>query len=128
MTGKSRGKETQVEFSQACSQLTSFVSWTCVCLLLEGEDLQSLLKGEHMTFKAEEREILLAVKGIGPTVIKRLEDMGFSSLDALAHAEMQDVVAHGAAMLGSSCWKNSPQSRAAIDGAITAARRAIANR
>jgi predicted RecB family nuclease len=78
-----------------------------------------------MSFTAEEREILLAVKGIGPTVIRRLEEMGFSSLDALAKAEMLDVVAHGAAILGSACWKNSPQSRAAIDGAIAAARRAI---
>jgi predicted RecB family nuclease len=77
-----------------------------------------------MTFNAQEREILLAVKGIGPTVVKRLEEMGFSSLKVLAKAEMLDVVAHGAAMLGASCWKNSPQSRAAIDGAIAAARRA----
>jgi predicted RecB family nuclease len=78
-----------------------------------------------MTFAPHERAILLAVKGIGPTVVKRLEEMGFHSLEQLAKAEMLDVVAHGAAMLGSSCWKNSPQSRAAIDGAINAARRAV---
>lgn len=78
-----------------------------------------------MSFSAQERAILLAVKGIGPTVVLRLEEMGFSTLDALATAHMPDVVAHGAAMMGSACWKNSPQSRAAIDGAITAARAAI---
>jgi predicted RecB family nuclease len=79
-----------------------------------------------MPFNSTERTVLLAVKGIGPTVVKRLEEMGFHSLEQLAKAEMLDVVAHGAAMLGSSCWKNSPQSRAAIDGAINAARRAVA--
>jgi predicted RecB family nuclease len=78
-----------------------------------------------MTFAPHERAALLAVKGIGPTVVKRLEEMGFHSLEQLAKAEMLDVVAHGAAMLGSSCWKNSPQSHAAIDGAINTARRAI---
>jgi predicted RecB family nuclease len=78
-----------------------------------------------MPFAAHERDVLLAVRGIGPTVVKRLEEMGFSSLEQLAKAEMPDVVAHGAAMLGSSCWKNSPQSRAAISGAINAARRAV---
>jgi predicted flap endonuclease-1-like 5' DNA nuclease len=56
-----------------------------------------------MTFAPHERAALLAVKGIGPTVVKRLEEMGFHSLEQLAKAEMLDVVAHGAAMLGSSC-------------------------
>jgi hypothetical protein len=79
-----------------------------------------------MPFTSDQRNVLLSVKGIGPTVVQRLEEMGFSSLEELAKAQMEDVVAHGAAMLGSSCWKNSPQSRAAIDGAIRAARQAIA--
>jgi hypothetical protein len=77
-----------------------------------------------MPFNQSEREVLLAVKGIGPTVVKRLEEMGFSTLTQLSKAEMLDVVAHGAALMGTSCWKNSPQSRAAISGAIDAAQNA----
>ncbi|MCC7248053.1 MAG: helix-hairpin-helix domain-containing protein [Lysobacter sp.] len=74
-----------------------------------------------MPFPAEERERLLAVKGVGPTVVERLEQIGFDSLAALAQARTEDVVKHVAAMLGASCWQNSPQARAAIAGAIACA-------
>jgi predicted RecB family nuclease len=84
-------------------------------------DLQ-IIQEKLMPFTSSERDILLTVKGVGPTVVKRLEEMGFDTLDQLSNANMLDVVAHGAAMLGSSCWKNSPQARSAIDGAINAAR------
>lgn len=75
-----------------------------------------------MGFSADDRAVLLAVKGVGPTVIERLEQIGFDSLDTLAEADVEDVVAQIAAMLGTTCWKNSPQARAAIAGAIAAAR------
>ena len=78
-----------------------------------------------MAFSTDERAALLAVKGVGPTVIARLEQLGFDSLPTLARADTGDILARAAAMLGSSCWKNSPQARAAIDGAIAAARRAL---
>jgi hypothetical protein len=84
-------------------------------------------KKSKMPFNNTERDILLAVKGIGPTVVKRLEEMGFASLEQLSKAEMLDVVAHGAALMGTSCWKNSPQSRSAIRGAINAAKMAVLN-
>jgi predicted RecB family nuclease len=76
-------------------------------------------------FNQTERDTLLAVKGIGPIVVKRLEEMGFASLEQLSKADMLDVVAHGAEMMGTSCWKNSPQSRAAISGAIEAAKNVV---
>jgi hypothetical protein len=75
-----------------------------------------------MPFSSSDREILLAVKGVGPTVIKRFEEMGFNNLPKLAGAEMIDIVSHGAAMTGSTCWKNSPLARAAVSGAIAAAK------
>ena len=77
-----------------------------------------------MGFPAAERAILLAVKGVGGTVVDRLEQIGFDSLDALALADVDGIVRQVAAMLGASCWKNSPQARTAIVGAIDAARRA----
>ena len=73
-------------------------------------------------FNEDERAVLLAVKGVGATVVARLEQLGFHSLAQLAQAETGDVVSQASAMLGSSCWRNSPQARAAIEGAIAAAR------
>jgi hypothetical protein len=78
-----------------------------------------------VAFTSQECAVLLAVKGIDPTAVIRVEEMGFHSLKQRAKVAMLDVV-HGAAMRGSSCWKNSPQSPAAIDGAINASRHFVA--
>ena len=75
-----------------------------------------------MPFSHEERKALLAVKGVGPTVVARLEQMGFQSLGQLSKANALDIVAKASAIVGSSCWKNSPQARAAIQAAIALAR------
>lgn len=78
-----------------------------------------------MSFSLRERNILLAVKGVGPTVVKRLEEMGYNNLEKLASADMLEIVSHGAAMTGSTCWKNSPMAKAAVSGAIAAAQKAV---
>ncbi len=65
--------------------------------------------------------MLLAVKGVGPRVLERLEQMGFTSLEQLADADARDILVQGAQMTGSSCWKNSPQAKSAIQAAIQAA-------
>ena len=75
-------------------------------------------------FNEAERAVLLAVKGVGATVVARLEQLGFHSLQQLAQAEPGDIVTQASAMLGSTCWRNSPQARAAISSAIDAARQA----
>lgn len=75
-----------------------------------------------MSFTAEERTALLTCKGVGPKVIERLEQMGFSTLDQLSEASVNDIVAQGAALVGSTCWKNSPQAKAAIGNAIALAK------
>lgn len=54
-------------------------------------------------------------------VIARLEQMGYSDLQQLAGADVKDIVEKAAALVGSSCWKNSPQAKAAIQAAINAA-------
>ena len=74
-----------------------------------------------MPFTQEERTLLLELKGVGPTVITRLEQLGFSSLAQLSQANALEIVAMASAMLGSTCWKNSPQARASIQSAITLA-------
>lgn len=73
-------------------------------------------------FSPEEREKLLALKGVGPTVLRRLEALGHGGMPALARQNAQDVCAEAAAMLGASCWKNSPQARNAVQAAIDLAR------
>lgn len=72
-------------------------------------------------FSAVEKSALLRVKGVGPKVIERIEQMGFSTLQQLADADSRDILAQGAELSGSSCWKNSPQAKAAVDAAISAA-------
>ncbi|MBK5537132.1 helix-hairpin-helix domain-containing protein [Pseudomonas sp. TH05] len=75
-----------------------------------------------MSFPAEERQALLKVKGVGATVVSRLEQLGFTSLAQLAAADALEIVTQAASLVGSSCWKNSPQARAAIQAAIAMAR------
>lgn len=75
-----------------------------------------------MPFTVEERQALLKVKGVGATVISRLEQIGIDSLDQLARADALEIVTQASALVGSSCWKNSPQARAAIQAAIAMAK------
>lgn len=78
-----------------------------------------------MAFPAHERTILLAVKGVGPTVVQRLEELGVEDLATLAQQDAAALCVAASAQLGSTCWRNSPQARAAITGAIEAARGAV---
>lgn len=75
-----------------------------------------------MPFPLEERQALLKVKGVGETVVARLEQLGIDSLAQLAPADALDIVTQASALVGSSCWKNSPQARAAIQAAIALAK------
>lgn len=78
-----------------------------------------------MGFSESDKQCLLAVQGVGPTVISRLEQMGFSTLIQLSNASYEEILISGAALTGSSCWKNSPQAKKAVEGAIAAAKQAI---
>ena len=80
------------------------------------------MSGGDARFPPEQREALLAVRGVGPTVVQRLEQMGIASLRQLAAAEPSEIVASAAGLTASTCWKNSPQARAAIQAAVDLAR------
>ncbi|MEM7782953.1 MAG: helix-hairpin-helix domain-containing protein [Planctomycetota bacterium] len=71
-----------------------------------------------MPFSVQERKSLLQLKGVGPTVLDRLEQIGISSCDQLKEYSVSEIVLAVAEMLGSSCWKNSPQAKVAIESAI----------
>ncbi|MCD9033026.1 helix-hairpin-helix domain-containing protein [Luteimonas sp. Y-2-2-4F] len=75
-----------------------------------------------MGFDTRQREALLALEGVGPTVVRRPQEMGFGSLREPAAADAGAIVAAAAGMVGSSCWKNGPQARAAVEAAIGSAK------
>ena len=70
-----------------------------------------------MPLNAEQQQSLLAQKGIGATVLTRLAK--------LAAADVDDMLQQGAALSGSTCWRNSPQARAAMQAAVTWAQQRI---
>ena len=81
-----------------------------------------------MAFTETEKAALLTVKGVGEKVIMRLEQMGIDSLDKLALANPQDITEQAASLVGSCCWKNSPQAKAAVTMAVDFARGKIQNK
>ena len=71
-----------------------------------------------MPFTETQTASLLAVKGVGKTVLQRLQQMGLDDVAKLAAANLADILQQGASLTGSSCWKNSPQAKAAIAAAV----------
>ncbi len=75
-----------------------------------------------MGFSLQEKAALLKLKGIGPTVIQRFEEIGIDSFEVLRQYDTFQITHRIAEMLGTSCWKNSPQAKAAIEAAISRAK------
>lgn len=78
-----------------------------------------------MAFTDAERDALLSVKGVGPTVLKRFEEVGIDSFSELAECQVDEIADMVAAMLHTTCWKNSPQAKAAISAAIARAQEGL---
>lgn len=77
-----------------------------------------------MPFNQDEKKALLQVKGVGPTVVKRFEEIGIHSLQDLKSYRAEDIAEMVASMLHTTCWKNSPQAKQAINAAIALAQEA----
>lgn len=71
-----------------------------------------------MAFTETQIQSLLAQKGMGPTVLKRLQQMGLDDVTQLAAANVEDILQQGAVLTGSACWKNSPQAKSAVRAAV----------
>jgi hypothetical protein len=71
-----------------------------------------------MPLTEAQTQSLLARKGVGRTVLQRLQEMGLDDAERLAQASVDDILAMGASITRSTCWKNSPQARAAISAAV----------
>lgn len=75
-----------------------------------------------MSFSSDEKQFLLSLRGIGPKVVERLEQIGVSSLADLACAQPQRIAQQMACLVGSSCWQNNPANFASLENAIFQAR------
>ncbi|MCI4680407.1 helix-hairpin-helix domain-containing protein [Rhodoblastus acidophilus] len=76
-------------------------------------------------FSDTERDVLLAVKGVGPKVIERFEQLGIHTLRQLAKQDAQAICEQTALLVRGTCWKNSPQAWNAVAAAIAAAQSKI---
>ena len=70
-----------------------------------------------MPLSEEEKRSLLSQKGIGATILKRLEEMGLDDVKILAVTSPDFILQRGSEITGSTCWRNSPQARKAIETA-----------
>lgn len=75
-------------------------------------------------FSATERDVLLEVKGVGPKVVERFEQLGIHTLRKLAEQDARAICEQASLLVGGTCWKNSPQARDAVAAAISAAQSA----
>jgi len=71
-----------------------------------------------MPFSEDEKRSLLSQKGIGATILKRLEEMGLDDVKILAVTSPDFILQRGAEITGSTCWRNSPQAQKAIETAV----------
>ncbi|MDP9499801.1 recombinase RecA [Bisgaard Taxon 45] len=78
-----------------------------------------------MPFTLSQQQSLLAQKGIGATILKRLQEMGLDNVELLANTSPEFILQRGAEMTGSSCWRNSPQARKAIETAVSWAKQEL---
>lgn len=75
-------------------------------------------------FSAAERNMLFEVKGVGPKVVERFEQLGIHTLRKLAEQDARAICEQASLLVGGTCWKNSPQARDAVAAAISAAQSA----
>jgi hypothetical protein len=69
-------------------------------------------------FSQAEQQAMLQLKGVGATVIGRIEQLGFYALAQLQNQDAADITKQISQMIGSTCWHNSPQARASIQAII----------
>jgi hypothetical protein len=75
-----------------------------------------------MTFSTEERGVLLETNGIGPEVVRRLEEAGFHSLDHMRAIGVDRVIETMCSYVGTRAWANR---RRALQRVLGSASRAV---
>jgi len=64
-----------------------------------------------MPFSTIEKEALINLKGVGPTVVKRFEEIGINSLEELGQYNADDIAELVASMLNAPRWKTTQKQR-----------------
>ena len=59
--------------------------------------------------------------------MQRLQQMSLDDVATLAAADLEDILEQGAKLTGSTCWKNSPQAKAAIAAAVAWAKQTVSD-
>ena len=77
-----------------------------------------------MAFSESEKNSLLSVKGVGPTVIRRFEEVGLDSFEKLSVHNATEVVNLVSSMLHSRCWKKT-KAVEAVEAAINKAKESV---
>ena len=67
---------------------------------------------------------MLALKGVGPTVVQRLEQAGYHPLAQLAGLDPLAVTRQISQRVRSTCWHNRPHARGAVQAIVALARQA----
>lgn len=80
-----------------------------------------------MPFSQRQKEELLQLKGVGPRVLQRLEQIGITTIELLAESTVEEITENVAEILQTTCWKNSPQAKSAIQNAIEYAKKYMQN-
>ncbi len=62
-----------------------------------------------MPLNAEQQQSLLAQRGVGATVLTRLQQMGLDDIAKLAAADVDDILQQGAVLSGSTCCAQQPR-------------------
>eukprot|EP01132_Coremiostelium_polycephalum_P006256 gene6256-7791_t len=71
-----------------------------------------------MGFSGEEKQSLLKLKGVGNKIIERLIEMKLDSFEKIRKVDAQYILNRGAEITNSSCWKNSPQAKNAVNAIV----------
>lgn len=72
-----------------------------------------------MAFPPRERERLMVARGLGPTVLQRLEQVGLDSLDKLRQVGAEQAVERICALQSGTAWRNRRRALArALAGSL----------
>jgi hypothetical protein len=75
-----------------------------------------------MGFSTYEKREMMRLKGVGPMIVMRLEQIGFCSLSQLAREDAADIMKNIEQKLGLESWHRSPRAHYSIQSIIDLAK------
>lgn len=81
-----------------------------------------------MGFSERERKRMLNLVGVGPMMLTRLEEIGFSSLAQLAKQDPNSIGTIFTQKMGLAGWHRTPRARRTVQTIVEFARTEVAQR